>query len=87
MKGKITITDSVREHIRKQLDNLQARGVKEFELVAGDIGRELNIINATPTVCNAMRSCGYKYKEIYSPPKGNGTRLRLKYFLSLEKNE
>ena len=70
-------------YIKKQLDDLKAKGVKEYEIEAGNIVREMGIINATPTVCSAMRSCGYDYEEIYSPPKKNGTRLRFKYLLSL----
>lgn len=75
--------DEVRAYIKKQLDDLKAKGVKEYEIVAGNIEKELGIIKATPTVCSAMRSCGYDYEEIYSPPKKNGPRLRLKYILSL----
>lgn len=75
--------DEVRAYIKKQLDDLKAKGVKEYEIVAGNIEKELGIIKATPTVCSAMRSCGYDYEEIYSPPKKNGPRLRLKYLLSL----
>lgn len=44
----------------------------------------MKIINATPTVCLAMRSCGFKYEEIYSPPKGNGTQLRFRYKLKID---
>lgn len=73
--------EEVREYLRKQLDNLKAKGIKEIEIKAGTIVKELNIIQATPTVCSAMRSCGYEYEEIYSPPKGNGTRLTFKYKL------
>ena len=75
--------DEIRAYIKKQLDDLKAKGVKEYESEAGNIVREMGIINATPTVCSAMRSCGYDYEEIYSPPKKNGTRLRFKYLLSL----
>lgn len=75
--------DEIRAYIKKQLDDLKAKGVKEYEIEAGNIVREMVIINATPTVCSAMRSCGYDYEEIYSPPKKNGTRLRFKYLLSL----
>lgn len=78
--------DEVRAYIKKQLDDLKAKGVKEYEIEAGNIVREMVIINATPTVCSAMRSCGYDYEEIYSPPKKNGTRLRFKYLLSLWKS-
>lgn len=73
--------DEVRAYIKKQLDELKSKGIKEYEIVAGNVVRELGIINATPTVCSAMRSCGYKYEEVYSPPKKNGTRLKFRYIL------
>lgn len=73
--------EEVRNYIRKILENMKANGVTEFEIKAGTIVRELKMIQATPTVCSAMRSCGYEYEEIYSPPKGNGTRLTFKYKL------
>lgn len=75
--------DEVRAYIKKQLDDLKAKGVKEYEIVAGNIEKEMKIVRAPKTVCSAMRSCGYDYEEVYSPPKKNGTRLRLKYILSL----
>ncbi|WP_291256595.1 hypothetical protein [Fusobacterium sp.] len=61
----------VREYLRKQLDDLKARGIKETEINTETIVKKLNIIQAISTVCSAMRSCGYEYEEIYSPPKGN----------------
>lgn len=61
----------VREYLRKQLDDLKSRGIEEIEINAGTIVKELNIIQVTPTACSTMRSCGYEYEEIYSPPKGN----------------
>lgn len=73
--------EEVRKYIIEQLDNFKKMGIKEIELVSGNIINEMKIINAAPTVCSAMRSCGYEYEEIYSPPKGNGTRLKLRYKL------
>lgn len=73
--------EEVRNYIRKILEDMKSKGIKEFEINAGTIVKELKIIQATPTVCSAMRSCGYEYEEIYSPPKKNGSSLRLKYIL------
>lgn len=73
--------EEVRNYIKKILEDMKSKGIKEFEINAGTIVKELKIIQATPTVCSAMRSCGYEYEEIYSPPKGNGTRLTFKYKL------
>lgn len=73
--------EEVRNYIRKILENMKSKGISEFKINAGTIIKELKIIQVTPTVCSAMRSCGYEYEEIYSPPKGNGTRLTFKYKL------
>ena len=73
--------EEVRNYIRKILEDIKSKGITEFEVDTGTIVKELKIIQATPTVCLAMRSCGYEYEEIYSPPKGNGTRLTFKYKL------
>lgn len=73
--------EEVRNYIRKILEEMKSKGISEFEINAGTIVKEWKIIQATPTVCSAMRSCGYEYEEIYSPPKGNGTRLTFKYKL------
>ena len=73
--------EEVRNYIRKILEDMKSKGISEFEINAGTIVKELKIIQATPTVCSAMRSCGYEYEEIYTPPKGNGTRLTFKYKL------
>lgn len=73
--------NEVRKYIVKQLEELKEKGVAEYEIIAGNVVNEMKIINATPTVCSAMRSCGFEYEEIYSPPKGNGTRLKFRYKL------
>lgn len=78
--------NEVRKYIRNLLEELREKGVAEYEIIAGNIVKEMKIINATPTVCSAMRTCGFKYEEIYSPPKGNGTRLRFRYKLKINQN-
>lgn len=61
--------NEVRKYIVKQLEKLKEKGVVEYEIIAG------NVVNATPTVCSAMRSCSFEYEEIYSPPKGNTIKI------------
>lgn len=78
--------NEVRKYIRNLLEELREKGVAEYEIIAGNIVKEMKIINATPTVCSAMRTCGFEYEEIYSPPKGNGTRLRFRYKLKINQN-
>lgn len=78
--------NEVRKYIRNLLEELREKEVAEYEIIAGNIVKEMKIINATPTVCSAMRTCGFEYEEIYSPPKGNGTRLRFRYKLKINQN-
>ncbi|WP_300345171.1 hypothetical protein [Fusobacterium sp.] len=80
MKEKIS-TEEIRSYIKNKLDTFKIKGIKEIEIKAKTIEDELNICKRTPMVCSAMRSCGYEYEVIYSPPKGNGTRLTFKYKL------
>jgi len=51
-------------------------------LRAGDLQKELGLINATPTVCDAMtKKIDYEYEIIFAPPKGKSTSLTVKYKL------
>ncbi|MBV4414662.1 hypothetical protein KM789_00320 [Clostridium tyrobutyricum] len=56
--------------------------MKYIELTSGDIYKDLGLVQRMPTVCDAM----YKLKRtdaiiIYSPPKGKGSRLCIRYYL------
>lgn len=78
-----TVND-VRSYIKTKLSEEKEKGINEVILKAGNVHNELNMHNAMPTVCSAMRTLGneYNYIEIEAPPKGNGSRLKLKYFLN-----
>lgn len=78
-----TVND-VRSYIKTKLSEGKEKGINEVILKAGNIHNELNMHNAMPTVCSAMRTLGseYKYDELEVPPKGNGSRLKLKYILN-----
>ncbi|MEL7569353.1 MAG: GIY-YIG nuclease family protein [Eubacteriaceae bacterium] len=78
-----TVND-VRSYIKTKLLEEKEKGINEVVLKAGNIHNELNMQNAMPTVCCAMKTLGneYNYLEIEVPPKGNGSRLKFKYILN-----
>lgn len=73
--------DEVRKYIRANIFEAKQKGLTELNLISGDIHKELNMQSAMPTVCSAMRTLGsgYEYEVLETPPKGNGSRLKLKY--------
>lgn len=79
--SQLSVND-VYNYILKIFQNAKAEGLKYIELISGDIHRDLGLVQRMPTVCSAM----YKLKKpndiiIYSPPKGKGSKLHIKYYL------
>lgn len=74
----------VRKYIQRQLINAKEQGASELILRSGEIHCNLNMRNAMPTVCSAMRTLdgSYKYEVLEEPPKGNGSRLIFRYMLN-----
>ncbi|WP_459928787.1 hypothetical protein [Desulfosporosinus burensis] len=72
----------VRNYISNLLQQKKAAGESTCILRAGDLQKELGLVNATPTVCDAMtKKINYEYDIIFAPPKGKSTRLTVKYYL------
>lgn len=67
----------VRKHIKRIINNKFKMGLNKVNINAGNIHDELNMTNAMPTVCNAMKTLGsqYTYEVKYSPPSGFGSSL------------
>ena len=85
LKKRLTTNMSVSE-VRKYIANLlqqkKSAGESSYILRAGDLQKELGLVNATPTVCDAMtKKINYEYDIIFAPPKGKSTRLTVKYYL------
>lgn len=75
-------TEGIRDHIRGIFQAEKERGKTEVVLVSGDIHKDLNLTSRMPSVCGAMRSLmGSKDKIIYEPPKRNGSRVEIRYYL------
>ncbi|WP_291299937.1 DUF6884 domain-containing protein [Desulfosporosinus sp. BICA1-9] len=72
----------VRNYISNLLQQKKAAGESTYILRAGDLQKELGLVNATPTVCDAMtKKLNYEYDIIFAPPKGKSTKLTVKYYL------
>lgn len=74
--------DEIRAYIDRLLKQMKSEGKTTYILCAGDLQKELGIVNATPTVCDAMtKKINYNYEILFAPPKGKSTKLTVKYFL------
>ena len=75
-------TEEVRMYLKKLIQESFSNGEKEITIISGVVHDDLNMHEARPVVCSAMRSLGpeYKYKVVYSPPKGNGSTLEHVYY-------
>lgn len=72
----------IRDYLDKLLQQKKLEGETTYILRAGDLQKELGIINATPTVCDAMtKKINYDYEILFAPPKGKSTKLTIKYYL------
>lgn len=73
----------VRQHIREELLRAKEAGDQFVQLQSGMIHKRLRMNNAMPTVCAAMRSVANecRFEIVAEPPKGNGSRLIVKYYL------
>ena len=72
----------VRDYISNLLQQKKATGESTYILRAGDLQKELGLVHATPTVCDAItKKINYEYDIIFAPPKGKSTRLTVKYYL------
>ncbi|MBW9173376.1 DUF6884 domain-containing protein [Clostridium estertheticum] len=72
----------IRLYIANLLKQKKLAGEITYTVRAGDLQKKLGIVNATPSVCDAMtKKIDYKYDIIFAPPKGKSTKLMIKYYL------
>ncbi len=76
-----TIADVV-NFIKNILLSEREKGKSDCILISGEIAKQMGVSQRMPTICNAMRKImGFRDEVIYQPPKGNGTTLKIRYFL------
>ena len=79
--GKIS-TGDIREYILGLKANARASGKSTIVLRSGDIHKDLNLKNALPQVCNAMRqSMNAGDTVIHTTPSGNSSTIEIQYYV------
>ncbi len=75
-------TADIREYISNLKANAQAAGKRSIVLRSGDIHKDLDLKNAMPQVCNAMRqSMNDGDIVLHTTPSGNSSTIEIKYFV------
>jgi hypothetical protein len=83
--GEIAIdtkTDRIERYISDRLKAAKRYGASSLTIKSGDIGKELGLSDRMPMICSAMRKLQTPSDIVVEiPPKGNGSRLIIKYIL------
>ena len=80
-ESKIT-TDDIRQYIVSLKKSAKENGHTYVILKSGDIHKELNLKNAMPQVCNAMRQLMLdKDVVVHTTPSGNSSTIEIKYYV------
>lgn len=76
-------TEEIRKYIFRILQQAKEDGHGTKDIRAGDIKKEMGLGNIPKSICDAMRSipCFSKYDVVVTPPSGNSTTLKLRYYL------
>lgn len=86
----INQSERIRIHIQRKKNNARDKGLKSIIISSKELAEELNNIDPDvnymerrPSVCNAMRDLmdNPRDKILHTPPKGNGSTLKIEYFL------
>lgn len=73
------ITDYIKNKIALHFANSNETFI---DILSGDIQKGLNLKDVTPQVCNGMRNVAeiYPHQTIFTPNKGMGTTLKIRYY-------
>ena len=76
-------TQLIKDYIINKIESERLKGSHYCQVIAGDIQKEMNFQNRTPTFCHAMYQLQKTYNSeiIYQPPSGYGTRLCIRYYI------
>ncbi|MGG3943200.1 hypothetical protein ABEV54_17385 [Peribacillus psychrosaccharolyticus] len=80
-------SESFRNEIVRLINEAKEEGLPYVDIVSGDVHRNLggypSRIHQMPTCCDAMYALKSDHDEvIYSPPKGKGATLQIRYHLT-----
>jgi hypothetical protein len=87
IKSRRTNNPSISEvcsYIESVLNEAKSNGIKSVTMISGELHKEMDMKNAMPTVCNALRKVATKYpKTVISKPetvKGlNSSTIKVKF--------
>ena len=80
--GEKMSTEQIREYIEEFKRVAKETGKDMLILRSGNIHKELNLKDAMPSVCNAMRQCMDKGDRIlHTTPSGNSSTILIQYNL------
>ena len=79
MKGKLT-TQDFKDALGLLFVEAMQRGLTHLDVRSGELNKRVGGLNQMPQVCSAMKSLKHDSDTILeSPPKGNGSRLVIRY--------
>lgn len=80
--SKVTSTAKIAQYIENKLVQAKSIGLTSVTITSGSVHKELGLVSRMPMVCGAMRKIMKDNDVIhYAPPSGNGSTLRIEYFI------
>ncbi|PQP81835.1 HNH endonuclease [Paenibacillus sp. PCH8] len=78
----VNLKGIIDEELRMRFSAAKAAGNDYLDVISGDIHKQLGFKHRMPSCCHAMREIMRTGDIILdAPPKGNGSKLRIRYFL------
>ena len=78
--GDRMTTDDIREYIQQLKRTAKSNGKSFLVLRSGNIHKDLNLKNAMPQVCNAMRQAmNTDDVVLHTTPSGNSSTIEIQY--------
>ncbi len=76
-------TKDITNYLQKKLTSAKDNGDKSITIKSGELHNELGLKNRLPMACSAMYKLYNENSDVIheQPPKGNGSRLIIEYFL------
>ena len=75
-------TNDIKQYVEQLKASAKNLGEKSLVLKSGDIHKKLNLKNAMPQVCNAMRQAMHVGDTIlHTTPSGNSSTIEIKYII------
>lgn len=82
LMSSMSQSEKIRIEITRKIERARISGCNYIDLVSGEIHRGLNLCNAMPSVCNAMRQCMKKNDTIlHTTPSGNSSTIKIRYYV------